>query len=115
MQERDEAIPLPPNPAEYLTRWLFEIGPAVPAGMGQAPLGWRDIAAWQEIVGVKLLVWEARLLRRLSRDFVNASHDARKADCPAPWSGIETHDDVTARRADVSRKLTAMFAGLKQG
>lgn len=113
MAARGEHIPIPPNPARYLTDWLFEIGPSVPGGMAPAPIGWRDITAWQDLTGVELLPWEARVLRRLSRDFVTASREARERNCPMPWSGIETTDDVAARRADVTAKLRAALGSFK--
>ena len=114
MLQRGDEIRLPPNPAEHLTRWLFDIGPAVPTGMASAPVGWRDIAAWQESTGVVLAPWEARMIRKLSAVFIAASRDARKRDCPAPYTGLETMDDVADRRAAVAAKLSAMFGGLKQ-
>lgn len=113
MRKRGDHVPIPPNPAPYLTGWLFEIGPTVPGGMSPAPLGWLDMAAWQGISGVELLPWEASLIRQLSRVFVSASHDARKRDCPAPWTGIETADDVERQRSTVDAKLKSIFGGLK--
>lgn len=103
-------IQFPPNPAEYLTRWLFDIGPAVSGGMGMAALGWRDLADWQSITGVELLPWEARLIRELSHAFVAQNHASRKRDCPSPYSG----DADEPRRADVSSKIKSLFGGLKQ-
>ncbi len=113
MMARGEEIPIPDNPAKYLTDWLFEIGPSVPGGMSAAPIGWRDMAAWQDLSGVELLPWEAKTLRSLSRDFVAASHDARKRDCPPPWDGVETAEDRDQRRKTVDAKLRAAFGNLK--
>lgn len=103
---------LPPNPAPYLSDWLFEIGPTVAAGMGEGRLGWRDLAAWQEISGIELMPWEARLLRRLSGEYADERHEAKKNDRLAPYGG--NRDDIAARRAMVDRKLQAAFAGLKK-
>lgn len=114
MTERGQHIPIPPNPAPYLTDWLFEIGPAQSGGMALAAIGWRDMAAWQDLTGIELLPWEARLLRRLSHDFVAMCREARSPACPMPWDGIETDQDVNDNRAKVSRQLKAMFGGLKK-
>ena len=103
-------IRFPPNPAEYLTCWLFDIGPAVPGGFGVVAIGWRDLAGWQEITGIELRPWEARILRELSHAFVAQSREARKRDCPVPYAGSADDD----RRADVASKIKALFGGLKQ-
>ncbi|WP_340265407.1 hypothetical protein [Sphingobium mellinum] len=98
---------LPPNPASYLTDWLFEIGPTVPTGMGLAPIGWHDMQAWQGIAGVELLPIEGRILRRLSQDFIAMGDDARKPDCPPPWTGAPA-----LNREAVSRKVGNAFKAL---
>lgn len=107
----DLAPPIPPNPAPWLTDWLFDLGPAVPAGMGAGAVGWLEIGAWADLCGIDLMPWEARLLRRLSRDFVDQAHRAEKIDCPAPWS---TPAMDAESRAAVSRKLAAAFAAFQQ-
>lgn len=76
---------LPENPASYLTDWLFDIGPTVPAGMSSAAIGYQDIAAFQSITGVEMMPWEAKLLRRLSGDFLAQLDRSKKPDCPAPY------------------------------
>lgn len=105
---------LPHNPAPYLTEWLFEIGPTGLNGMGEAPLEWRDFAAWQGISGVELMPWEASTLRRLSRDFVSERARAKEPAYPAPYTDRES---IADRRDDVAAKLKGAFSGLvrKQG
>lgn len=100
-------VDLPPNPARHIVDWLMEIGPAVATGTGEAAIGYRDIAAFQEVNGVEILPWEASLLRRLSRDFINQAADARKADCPPPYM-----DQEAVNRVAVDRGLRALFKGL---
>lgn len=109
---RDEGITpaMPDNPAPYLTTWLFEIGPSVVSGMGEVPLDWQHLRAWQDMIGVSLLPWEARIIRQLSGDFVGQRQKARKADCPAPYTGDA--EQVRANRAIVSEKVSSLFAGL---
>lgn len=93
---------LPPNSVPYLTDWLFEIGPTAPGAMGPSPIGWRDMEAWQALAGVELLPWEARLIRRLSHDFITQMQDAKKMDCPDPWL---PEQDTASNREAVSRKV----------
>lgn len=97
---------LPPNPAPYLTDWLFEIGPTVPNGMGPGPIGWHDLTAWQALSGVDLLPWEAKLMRRLSHDFIAEMSAAKKMDCPDPWLPEE---ETAANREAVSRQIGNAF------
>ncbi len=70
---------------EYLIAYLFEFGPTTPAGMGSAPIGAIEIAAWQDLLGIEFQPWEARLLRRLSNEYLAESHAATKRDCPPPF------------------------------
>lgn len=98
---------LPPNPLPYITEWLFEVGPTSPGGMGPAAVSWRDLEAWRALAGVDLMPWEAKLLRRLSTDFVNELHDAKKPDCPAPWAS-----ETERNRDAVSRKVGNAFKAL---
>jgi hypothetical protein len=81
---------LPPNPAPHITEWLFDIGPSQSNGMGEVPISWQEMDHWQRVVGIELQRWEAQLLRRLSRDFVAARHDARKNDAPSPMDQART-------------------------
>lgn len=101
--------PMPPNPAPYLTNWLFEIGPTMAVGMGEDRLSLRCIADELGAIGVKPLPWEIRLLRRLSGDFLTSRELAKRPDCPPPYGKIEEIMD----RGNVSRKLRMMVAGGK--
>lgn len=100
---------LPPNPAPYLSEWLFDIGPSGTSGMGEAPIDYRDLVAWQEISGVELMPWEAATIRRLSRDFVAERHRAKEASAPAPYTD---RDNVAAQRDDVAARLKGAFAAM---
>ena len=40
---------LPPVAHRHLIGWWLEIGPTVMAGMGEGPIGWQEIAAWQRL------------------------------------------------------------------
>lgn len=106
-QSRNEAgdgpPPFPPNPAPYLTAWLFQIGPT----SGEGPLTWQELAAWERLSGVELLPFEAQILRLLSVHYTNEKYLARKPDRPMPYN-LE-RDEIAARRESVEGKITAMF------
>jgi hypothetical protein len=68
----------------YLVGYLFEIGPVVPAGMGNGPISFSEIDAWSGITGRVLSPWEARILRELSIVYLNQQFLSEKPDCPAP-------------------------------
>lgn len=106
--EEDGITPLfPSNPAPHLIRYLMEIGPVETAGMDAAPIGWATMRHWQDQVCVELTPWEARLLRRLSIDYLDQTRKSRSPDCPAPW-GERTEED----RAAISAKIKSIFAGM---
>lgn len=101
-------IPLPENPLPYITAWLMEAGPVSANGMGSAPLDWREIAAWQDLTGADLTAWEARTLRRLSRDFHDQMHKAKEPTCPPPFTTAARNDDaVTKQFAEMFRRMAA--------
>ena len=98
--------PTPPCDGLHLVEYLMEIGPIVPAGMGAGPVGWRDIADWQTCTGIPLEPWQARLIKRLSSDYLSMSREAEKSDCPAPWL---TDQEIDANRDAVGRKVANAF------
>ncbi|WP_419827657.1 phage tail assembly chaperone [Sphingomonas sp.] len=91
--------PMPPNPAPHIVDRLMEIGLHEAAGMGVVPLSWREITAWQENTGVRLEAWEARLIRRLSADYVNESRLAEDESRPSPWRAPVTKREVDTEEA----------------
>ena len=104
MRERDEPVSFPPNPAPHLTDWWLEIGPA-----GDGGIGWQDMTAWERLTGIELEPWEARTIRQMSIAYCNQRHDARKADCAAPYS-VDAPEVVQER---VSGQFAAMFRVLQ--
>lgn len=110
MQRDGVGILLPDNPAPYLTDWLFEIGPTSINGMGEGPIGWQDLTAWESLTGIELDAWEAKTLRRLSLAYLGQKIESREPDCPAPYIGL---DDSNRER--VSRKVGAIFGGRVAG
>ena len=78
-------VTMPECEAEYLIGYLFEVGPTLPNGMGDAPLTHLEISAWQQNTGVELSSWEARTLHRASLEYLSESQRATKPDAEAPW------------------------------
>lgn len=79
-----EELAMPECNAPHIVGYLFEIGPTMAAGAGEAPITHTEMRAWQENVGIELESWEARMLKRLSGDYLGESHIATKIDCKAP-------------------------------
>ncbi|MGP1675933.1 MAG: hypothetical protein ACTS6J_02090 [Burkholderiales bacterium] len=102
MKDENYHPDMPPCDAEYIIGYLFEIGPTMAGGMGEAPLSHGEIAAWQSNVGLMLAPWESRFLRALSRDYLSQAQKSEKPDCPPPF-GFEE------RRALVAAKIDSVF------
>lgn len=111
LRAKGEDALLPPNPAKYLSDWLFEIGPTKPTGMGSAAITFGDMTDWSGIMGIEILPWEAKALRRLSVDYANEAHRATKHDRPPPYSGSE--DVIVSNRDRVGMQVKALFSGLR--
>ncbi|MDZ7894231.1 MAG: hypothetical protein U5M50_04240 [Sphingobium sp.] len=96
MKRQKVVPPMPPNPMPHLIDRLVEIGLTEPAGMGAAPISWQSIIAWQQAVGVPLAAWEARLLRKLSTEYLAESRRAESENCPPPWRApVTDHERET--------------------
>lgn len=86
--KRDKIAPqMPPNPAPHVIDRLVEMGLTEAAGMGAGPLSWLTIAAWSTMTAVPLAPWEARLIRRLSIEYLAEGRRAESENCPPPWRG----------------------------
>lgn len=79
---------------QYLVGYLFELGPTMAAGMGAGPLMPSELESAQRLLGIEFQPWEARLLLRLSREYLEESHRATEENCAPPW------DDPVAAQAD---------------
>lgn len=76
--------------------------------MGPVPITHADIAHWQANTGININAWEARTLRRLSREYVGACIEAQEPDALPPYLPAEA---VARRRAAVARNVAAAFSG----
>ena len=101
----DDLTPdFPPIRTPWVIDWLMEVGPTDPGAMGAVPISWGSISQWQQCMGLDLPPWLARLLRRLSVEFVAETVRAREPDCPPPWTATSV-----LNRDEVSRKVTNAF------
>lgn len=91
--------PMPPNSVPVITERLTEIGLTEAAGMGVGPISWAAIAGWQAATGVDLAPWEARLIRRLSVEYLAENRRAESETCPPPWRAPVTERDIAAEQA----------------
>lgn len=98
----------PIDAGAHLIEYLFEVGPDAPGAMGPVPITHADIAHWQGNTGIILNAWEARTLRRLSREYVGACIDAQEPDALPPYLPAEA---VARRRAAVARNVAAALSG----
>lgn len=78
--------------AEHILEYLFEIGPAV---RGEE-LTHSDIRDWQENTG-PVSEFEARMLVKLSREYLRQHQDSSGKACPAPWRRERTAEEKAAR------------------
>lgn len=74
----------------YLLDWLFEVGPALPGGMGPVPLTHGELRSWQANTGLRLTPWEARTLRHLSSEYLAELRAAEEPSRAAPYSHEST-------------------------
>ena len=100
-------LPAVPAEAEYLIYALFDAGPALPGAMSPVALTWHEIDAWSRCVGRRLSPWEARVLHRMSVEYVGESNNARAHDAPPPWIPEATPE----RRALIARHIRNVFGG----
>lgn len=106
---KDYQPPLPPlEGGEYLLGYLFEIGPALAGGLGPAPLTHGELRAWQDNTGIALMPWEARLLRRLSLEYVAASQAATERNAPPPWRPDDDGRPLPTAAQEALRNLTTL-------
>jgi hypothetical protein len=96
---------MPPNPAPAITARLIEIGLTQAAGMGSAPLSWGEINEWQRATCVTLQPWEARLIRRLSTEYLAEGRRAESENCPAPWHTAPSQRAIETEQARLEAVL----------
>jgi hypothetical protein len=106
LKRRKIRPPMPPNPAPHIISRLIEIGLTEAAGMGSAPVSWQSIQAWSQLTGTRLAPWEARLIRKLSLEYLAEGRRAESESCPPPWRG-----EVTQRERETEVAQLCMVLG----
>lgn len=99
-------IRMPPNPLPHFVAWFVEIGISESKGMGASPLSWREINEWQRATGVELSPWEAKLIRRLSTEYLAEGRKAESENHPAPWRA-----EVTKREREIEQQRLVRVLG----
>lgn len=95
----------PPCSLPHIIDRLTEIGLTESNGMGVSPLSWREIEAWQVVTQMALPPWEARLIRRLSLEYIAESQRAESENCPSPWRTAVTKTERSADEDNLRRVL----------
>lgn len=96
---------MPPNPAPHITDWLIEMGLVEAAGMGAVQISSRELAAWQGNTCVRLEPWEARLIRKLSKAYLDEGRVAESENCPPPWRAPVTQRELEIEEAQLRAVL----------
>lgn len=113
MQQAGQSIEIPETePDEYLAAEFFRIGPAVPTGMGEAPISDRDILARVELSGVPFTPWEADALVEMSRAYLREKHN-RNPHAISPLA--ETGDMTADRRRAIAAAMKASLRNTPKG
>lgn len=107
MTDINRAIELPPldHDVRFIVEMLFEAGPVSTSGEGTVPITWIDLSAWQQSLGVSLPLWQLRLLRKLSTDYLIQNRAAVDPDTPQPWK----KDAETLDRAKIAKTVRGIL------
>jgi hypothetical protein len=82
---KSEVLEMPECDAAHIVAYLFEIGPTLAGGMGEVPVPESEIESWQRNTGIELQSWEARTVKRLSREYLSESQAATEPNRACPW------------------------------
>lgn len=109
LRDSDRVVELAPvdEDVAYLLEHLMQVGPSMPGANGPVPISELELRAWQENSGIELDAWEARTLRRLSREYASEYHAASDPKRPCPYLPEKVD---TAR---VAKDLRAAIASMR--
>lgn len=97
-QEAGTEIRWPELSCQYLFDLLMSAGAYTNFGIGNVPLTWSDLEAWQRQQGLSLKPWELSIIRRASATYVQEMQTAVKPDAPPPGRVVEQDPNKTAQR-----------------
>lgn len=105
---------MPPLVFGHLFRWWDDIGRYEIATSGIIPLTFQEIEAWSNVSGTVFVEDEAQIIKNLSCAYVSMYNQAKKRDCPAPYTPEMTKGDLEAasrKTAEQMRKLKGASNG----
>lgn len=94
----------------YLIEYFWEVGPAMSGGFSMSPITNAELRAWQHNIGISLQPWEARVLRRLSTEYIAESHDAEERDAIEPFKKLRDE----AKAEDLARVARSMRQAIEE-
>lgn len=77
--------------ADYILTYLQEIG----MSLGEQPLNFSEINAYQNVTGIDLQSWEARIIKRLSVAYLSELANARSPDRESAWDDAPRYMHVS--------------------
>lgn len=81
--------------ADYILVYLQEIG----MSLGDQPLNFSEIRAYQDVTGIDLQSWESRIIKRLSVAYLSESNLAKSQDRESQWDDVPRYMHVSYIRA----------------
>ena len=109
--ERSGTAPaMPPLSTPWFIERLTEIGIVEPSGMGQGPISWTTLRAWQQLTGTPLAPWEARLLRALSAAFLAARNEGEDPLAQPPF--FDQMTVIDPERAELQLRAALLSAAV---
>lgn len=88
-------------PFIYLKELFFSSPMAIQTGMGITRLTWEEFKAWREENELDLMVWEKRILMKMSDAYCTEYAKAKEPNAPAPY----VPEREEAEEATVSDKI----------
>lgn len=96
------------DPAQYMAGWWLNTGLIQHGGMGAVPLSASEVMAWASGNGIRLVPWEFRCLREMSRAYLEQLHKSEKPETAAPYGSVSWDREV------VDKQIRGVFAGLSK-
>lgn len=106
LEANDYGVVYPDCDADYILVYLQEIG----LTLGDQPLNFGEIESYQNVSGIDLQSWEARILKKLSVAYLSESNKAKDSNVETAWADAPNYMSVSyikAMKAKASiRRLT---------
>lgn len=71
--------------------------------MGEVPINWQEIKAWQDLHGIDMQPWELSIIKNASSAFVGMLSEARNQNCPPPFRVEIDHVALEKRMKSILR------------